>query len=435
MPSVGFTRPVGFGSVFHEATGKLYLFRPDTHIQVIKAWPRPQAWILTPKSAWKGCHPPFRLPAGGSLTDELARIEEELRPSGVPGLAVANLPDLLLHHANLRLANTIPEHVRSAISGFPSEHWHLLRLAAAGGGPALDLMRGTPALAVALASARRFRFIARPLRAARSLLARGKSLAGIAHWLGFPGTKAAIRMLRKVAPEGLNSAVLRHVRTILIDPRIHHRAAHLPILSRPCIRVLSDPLLEGAVDQAFLHALAEETSLEGVWRLKDILDMHTMLEAAGTPFPRLGRVADLERLHDEMVDRLNDQDFGDAILPPPPAPGTECILPIQTTAELQKEGRTMHHCVASLLPKIMNGHSAVYRVLAPERCTMSLRWVPGPQPEWVIDQVKLARNKEPAKGTLWTLKTWLADTPFQTTLGRQGSHHGIESHWEDDLPF
>lgn len=429
------SREVTFGSVFHESSGKLYLFRPGSHILVMRAWPRPQAWILTLGKAWRGCHPSFHLPKGVSIQEELAHVETKLHPVTLSEVPVPDLPYLLQYQANLRLANTVPARVRAAITGLPSEHWHLLRLAAAGGDPALDLMHGTPALAVALASARRFRPIEQPLRAARSLLARGRSLADIARWLGFPGTPATIRMLRKVAPGGLSAVVLRHVRRILLDPSLHQRAAHLPVLSRPCIRVLSDPFLEGAVDQTFLHALAEESDLGGVWMLKDILAMRGVLETPGATLPRIRRMQDLHRLHDTLMERLQDEDLGDTPLPIAPAPGTETICPIETTEALQAEGRRMHHCVASLLPKILQGHAAVYRVHKPERCTMSLRRRQGPNSEWVLDQVKLAHNREPSRETLWTLKNWFDNTPFLLGVAEERSGSEEEEVWTDVIPF
>jgi hypothetical protein len=193
--------------------------------------------------------------------------------------------------------------------------------------------------------------------------------------------------------------------------------------------------LEEWVNQPFLHALAEETDLERVWILKDILAMHGMLEAPGATLPRIRRMQDLDRLHDALVERLHKTDLGAATLPMAPAPGNESIFPIQTTEALQAEGRFMHHCVASLLPKILQGQAAVYRVQGTERCTMSLRKTTGPSAEWVIDQVKLDRNKEPSRETLWTLKNWLDNTPFLMGSLSGTEAAGNKEMLADEIPF
>ena len=60
----------------------------------------------------------------------------------------------------------------------------------------------------------------------------------------------------------------------------------------------------------------------------------------------------------------------------------------------------------SLTKDARRGKIAIYRVLAPERCTLSLKLSRG---RWVIDQLKCRSNQEPGAEVVEAVTQWLAD--------------------------
>lgn len=75
----------------------------------------------------------------------------------------------------------------------------------------------------------------------------------------------------------------------------------------------------------------------------------------------------------------------------------------------------MRHCVASYVGRVERGWSRVYRVLAPERCTLALRWN-AVRAAWSIDQLRGVENRHVSGSTLEFVKEWLDhQEPFAST--------------------
>jgi hypothetical protein len=60
--------------------------------------------------------------------------------------------------------------------------------------------------------------------------------------------------------------------------------------------------------------------------------------------------------------------------------------------------------VASYAARVRRGRVAIYRVLAPERCTLSLARHRG---VWAIDQLERACNRPPSASTVAAVTEWL----------------------------
>lgn len=444
MSRPSFPRPIKYGTVFHTDTGKLYLFHPEEDIQVMRAWEKPRAWQYTMEKGWRGFHPILDIPRG-SVEKRLARIAEQLKPPAPsPGdpprlvpetLGPVNLPSLLREQARLNWIRTIPEEIRLAIRTFPKHQWHLLRMVGTAKAPTLDLIRSTPALALALACAPRFHPIQRPTRAWRSLLGPGHSQTDVAAWLGFPGTRATIRLLRKVDAKCLSSSALIYLRTIASDPRLQKRSAHLPNLTRTCIFLLSNPTLEPLIGQRLLHEAAENPNLRVSRNLLDILRMLEALHPKGqriVPFTTSDQVLEM---HHDLVGQMQAIELADLPLPPPPVAGTEAIIPITTVEDLAEEGRHQKNCVASYLRDIHRGRVFVYRMLWPERATVSLRVIGRETLHWVIDQVFLAQNQDPSPVTLHAVRTWFAASNCAPPKGQISAEPEVIEGFGDDIPF
>ena len=404
-------------TVFAPASGKLYVFTPAS-VEVRIGWPRPQAWRKTRRSPWWSHYrPDIRLPEG-DLTSEIERISLPVEPSEDPGfeaLTPAQKAGIrIAARARLDWYASIPVEVRNAIAPFPSRHWHLLALIARCGPSALDLVRASPALAFALASSWVFRpvRVQRPLRSARALLAAGRKQRDIQAWLGFQASEPARRLLRKVVHDAIAISPLLYLREAMGDPVRMKFLAHLPQLNAEAIRIGTDATLLAYVRPSFLDEVAlsnrEFDRPHAAILLQDSVEMFRQLRPAAGGFPPVRHLAALTALHDSLVEDLNrlSPEHEDIEFPPPPVAGTATIVPICSGRDLVEEGRVQSNCVASYWDRIaVRRYVYIYRVLAPERCTLSLTRV---GIRWVPSELRRACNLPVSEATRRAVAAWIA---------------------------
>ena len=91
----------------------------------------------------------------------------------------------------------------------------------------------------------------------------------------------------------------------------------------------------------------------------------------------------------------------------PPVPGTVDIVPLTDAGQLLEEGREQRNCVGGYASRVAGGKVFVYRVLRPERATLSLRL--GADGEWGIGQLLRACNQKVAPATAMAVQRWLAN--------------------------
>jgi hypothetical protein len=94
--------------------------------------------------------------------------------------------------------------------------------------------------------------------------------------------------------------------------------------------------------------------------------------------------------------------------PPPPVPSLPGVVePLDSAVQLVLEGRQQANCVASYAPRVREGRVSIYRVLQPERATLSLiRTEAG---RWEIGELKASRNRPVSGQTHDLVEQWLAD--------------------------
>ena len=295
------------------------------------------------------------------------------------------------HEALGKFFETIPAETRSAIRGFADRQWHLLSMLARCPG-ALELTLLNPALAFCLASNWVFHEPppVRPLQAARSLLPR--RMRDIAGWLGFPPTQNAVQILAKVPRESCTVPALLNLRRCMAEPDTLKWLSHLPRVTHGVISLLHHPAYRPFLTFNFL----EETALKCpafclpgcLAKLDDCQAMNECMarENAARPLKKLGSSRALAEYHDELVDRLNEINLANqrrgrvvqkmggpsAFFPSPPLPGNEHIIPLTTPEQLELEGRLQRNCVGSYAPRVRARQTYIYRVLEPERATLSI---------------------------------------------------------------
>lgn len=408
------------GFVFKD--GKGYEFERD-RLTVMRPWPAPAAWRLTAKAkAFRHVLPKLDLAvierwARPEFVEETVRdilqFELELGPTD-PQREERLRHGFGARHASARaFLDAIPEPVRAVVRRFDQSQWQMLTfLGRVPGG--LGLARTNPALAYALALNPAFHRprVSQPLRAARTWAHRPRHR--IAGWLGFPETSSAVKLLAKVDPGAAGVVPLFTLRRIAREggaelatlqhlPRIH--AAALECVGRASLYRMTTGAFVGELARLDPRAAREQLQL-----LQDTRRMIRWIEGAEV---RVRSIARLRRLHDDLVTRVN-QEIARPERPPlafplPPIPGTAKIEPVTTSEELRREGREMQHCVASFEDWVAAGQGYVYRVLEPERATLSLE--PDYTGTWRIAQLHAVRNQQVEPETEAAVRRWLAGTP------------------------
>ena len=96
--------------------------------------------------------------------------------------------------------------------------------------------------------------------------------------------------------------------------------------------------------------------------------------------------------------------------PAPPIAGCPTIQPILDANGLIEEGKQQSNCVRCYANRVRAGQTFIYRVLAPERATLSI--VLGHGGQWVIEELKLRSNQACSHLNKKHVTDWLENRPL-----------------------
>lgn len=423
---------------------QLLVSRGNVPSHRIRLWPRPEAELCGTDGFWERFYPEFRI-IGYPPRKPKKKVAANQLEFGLG--AVENVDTGLALNkttAYERLRRTLPTAYAMALAPFQSHQWNMLiflwfhrRF--------YELIKGNPALAFLLANRREFNWRIYRKEIKLDELT-GMKQQKLLELLGLPGTKSMANLLRKIQPASMTPEMLGFLQYIVrqddilkklahikkinagvlsllnTEPRLQAKAApslleeisrsrannHLPLAVRrlresaqwqrelrpgqalPTFRTLEEL-------DTFHHGLAEESA-----RLLAQLEAQQAQRAAAARNAEHNRRADEERRREHARKLLHEK------FPRPPIAGTEHIQPIETPAGLIEEGNLMHHCVGSYIGSVSAGHMHVYRILAPERATLSISRTPGGH--WQVDQLYAAYNRKVGKPTADAVAAWLGDT-------------------------
>ncbi|MBL9153075.1 MAG: PcfJ domain-containing protein [Verrucomicrobiales bacterium] len=433
MPDA-FTPPAEPG--FRFSDGKLRIFQGDA-VMVITAWPELAA---VRKSAerprWEPFHPAFRLvsPYRPAAAARPARRQRPARPESPPegqlGFGFADElppppppappkpPRLTLPQQRKKAFDSfrfaLPKEVAQAVEPFPSDQWPLLMMLRHDPST-LDLARSNPALAYLLAL---------KLNADVALIAalkcgtlRQREILGC---LDFPDTNGAVNLFRKIQPASVNGDnwsrllhLLRHP-----DAAARQRLAHLPAINTGVVEILLHPAASAAAGVRLLEQVASDAAeshrartvhlIANTLTLQDILQVRNAVRV----FPDRER---LEEVHALTLAAYQERQLRIAVarrdarqyfrVPPiPPVSGE--IEALTTPDELVAEGDIMGNCVASYASRVAGGHTYIYRVLKPDRATLSIVQSASGAP-WRISELEGRFNTPASERTERAVAEWL----------------------------
>jgi hypothetical protein len=105
----------------------------------------------------------------------------------------------------------------------------------------------------------------------------------------------------------------------------------------------------------------------------------------------------------KMIENLHAK-LGTGPFPPPPADGTEDIIPITNIEELVQEATEMKNCVATYASSIISGGIYIYKVLQPERATLAINY---DEDRLSLNELKAVSNGDATQETLNAIQWWL----------------------------
>jgi hypothetical protein len=151
------------------------------------------------------------------------------------------------------------------------------------------------------------------------------------------------------------------------------------------------------------------------WLLHMLTDTSRMLPTTSSALDRVRSTADLQSLHDRLVQRFNSDLKSDnrhsnelqrlhGDYPTPPLLGTETITPITSWLALLIEGQRMMHCVGSYDKAVAFRHLAIYHMHYPQSVTIAI----APQGKrWSFSQAKGIRNTLVSAEAQEAIQKWL----------------------------
>ncbi|MEX1119058.1 MAG: hypothetical protein WEB60_09710 [Terrimicrobiaceae bacterium] len=395
---------------FRFKNNKLYAFSKEG-VMVLEAWPVLKAFRKGNDGAWEEFTPSFRLVQPNHPQKVKSQNDRE------PDLPFDFIPARPLLADQRRRAfhgfrASMPKEVAAAVERFRSCQWGILQLIRDSEG-VVDLARLNPALAFALGNFARF--ITKPATVAKISAISKNRQRDIAGALGFPNTEAAVKILAKIPAECVTVDCLVSLRHALVFDKSTKILSHMKKLNAGILDLMANPEFLEVSSPTLLEEVAASAEEKYKATTSEILGSTLYhlrrIDPTGDK-PIIPSIAKLHTLSREAF--LKDLDIqrrrsGNHNFPTPPLTGTCDIEPILTTTELVMEGETQKNCVADHSERIFEGKNFIYRVLRPQRATLSI--VKDDAGNWQIGQLKCSSNTDVSPQTRMAVESWMAELP------------------------
>lgn len=280
---------------------------------------------------------------------------------------------------------------------------------------AAELAESNPALAFALAQ---------KLNGDRGLIASlrcsGMRQRDLLEILGLPASPAAVNLFRKIDPRCVNGdnwpAIKLVIGEALREPK--PRLNHLSSINTGVVEILLDARASGAATPRLLEEVAEDRSEIYRGRVVHLITSTLRMQdelRTGPHCQTFQNLARLRAVHEEVSEHyrrrvrqlIEANACGPACFPVPPIPGIPGrIEPVTSASDLVDEGEMQGNCVASYAGRVREGHLYIYRVLCPERATLSITRR-GPSSEWEIGELECRFNTDVSEETEEFVQAWL----------------------------
>ena len=225
----------------------------------------------------------------------------------------------------------------------------------------------------------------RSLTSADLLALRQRDLCGI---LGVPATESSVRIFKKLNGADSTPEAVSTLTELLRSEAEKHSLTHLPQLNTATLEILCTPSLRALTSHRFLTEISAldsaRSARQHVRRLKNFAAKATRNRLIGPWAQPLQSISELDARITEFRE-CERVDF-----PSPPLDLPPPFHPIQSIQDLLIEARTQRSCVAAHIGSVLDGKSFIYRLSAPERATVALRYL---DEQWLVEEIKGPKNR------------------------------------------
>lgn len=410
--------------------GELRIGTPTLHMR-FRWHPKAVAECRVPgQKTWSAYWPSMRL----------------LRSDHAGALAGEGTPAQAKEAAFRAFRQEIPDDLARRVEPFESYQWPLLKLLQAQPA-AVDLAKANPVLAYCLANNAEFRGTTPEAAAEQAVWYSHRKQKVILGWLGFEASDSLARWFRKILPGVVYPSLMRRLRgTLKHQSELLGVLAHLPVASRGVLELVSHPDMARLATPKLLHEVARRSDEALAEQVAETIHAGLTLwremgrEDAGLrPFQSIARVlrfqTDMDREYQAFQERREAARVEEARrlrlaaaarvrerrelaaqarhralvrqrpFPPPPLPGTDTIIPLTSDEALRREADEQQHCVSAYGLTVREGNVYCYKVLAPQRATLSI--AKAPDGSWRRSQLVMARNAPTSCVTVNAVEEWL----------------------------
>ena len=387
----------------------------DNHSQMfVRAWPDPVARSRRWHNKWRQHSPEFRLIASRKRADRQSvdQLVFSIEPDA-SDLSIAVEPQSK-KKAYAALRATVPDVVADGLEVFRSYQWNLIRFAFYLDQIALDLMASNPVLAFMLANHKWYsQIIGVPEHGEKAKRIASLKQKDLLAKLKCPGTKSVVNLIRKLRVESVSPETLELLRGSLADESTVRQLTRLDSINAGVLGILGNKEISGAYTNKLLIEVSQAS--------REVISpfaMHTIEEVCymcknGRPRrepPVFSSLKKLEAFHEDISTsfvRLSSHKFRYCKIPKPPLLGTDDIIPLTTPLKIQKEGKAQKNCVGSYSRRVAQGGTYIYKILAPERATLSIVRAAGGT--WQIGELLLAGNHDVGADTVVFVEKWIEE--------------------------
>ncbi len=393
----------------------------------ITGWPEPKAVRLTAGTSWwTAFQPDFRLvhpyrpgkclkkkKAAAKLNEQTSFDFFDQTKQAVPASRLT--PDQQKKRAFDSFRFSLPKDVARILEAFRTHQWPLLVLLRYDVG-GVDLAESNPALAF---------FLAQKMNCDRDMIAslrcatmRQKDVLEV---LEFEPSKRAVNLFRKVCPASITGdnwwSVVQLLHREAAEPKSYLN--HLQVINSGVMEIMLDPGAAQVVTPTLLEEVANDRSENYRGRVVHLitstLNMQEQLQN-GRNCDSFTNVHRLREIHEQVsenyrrrirqLSEVNDQSSDYFRSPPIPGiPGK--IEPITSPQGLVNEGEEQGNCVSSYASRVRSGTSFIYRVLQPQRATLSIVRANVGSTDWEISELEAKFNTEASEEVEEFVSAWL----------------------------
>jgi len=396
----------------------------DGKRRFVRVWPDPIALVEMVPGVWReieNISVDFNLTVLKQARDEFIcryhagypSLGDAIKPGRECPAASAIPPGILKHLIRLDervrrrelFLSAIPQPILETVKRFPGEHYALLR--ALSRCPGLTQLLETNPLMGFLAATHAVR--RRSTRGDMEALL-GMRRRQILLRLGFPyGAEAIVHVTGKVLPWACRADLLSGFCAAMRESRNVRRLSFLSRINLGAMEIIASPELLEMVSNRLLGEVGTDGREDTVARSAHALRAcHELREVSGGPaIERVFRtLSEVWRLCARCTEFLSPQEVAelDLALPKPPIPDTGAIRALRHSQDVADEAMEQSNCVWELLPKLASGQLFLYRVLEPERATLSIRRKNG---KWCLNEIEGPKNEPVKEETIAQVVQWL----------------------------